>query len=293
MKGWVYVISNKGKTGMVKVGYSLKDPALRAKELNSTADPYPHVVDYECLTHDPLVVEQQVHVALASNRINSTSSGVGTEWFQVTSQVAANTIKEMAQDKFIDETFHKLDRERVLAERKKREKETIRREEEIIRFEKERKDQDERLRRETIVKEKKANKEKIIKEEQFQSSVIKAKNIVSNERKLCLKHMPNGNYIKYAIYFVLSTAAALIFPSFASNKGGNDPMSVIIAIIFIGIVAWSSAAYMRKNFKAEQADVFYGDRTVNEVANLLFHSKDYRPYLNKIRSKVGAPSIQD
>jgi len=37
MKGWVYVISNKAMSGLVKVGYSTKDPELRAAELSHTA----------------------------------------------------------------------------------------------------------------------------------------------------------------------------------------------------------------------------------------------------------------
>ena len=59
MKGWVYVLSNKGKPGLVKVGYSSKDPDARAAELNSTADPHPHIVDYEVLVDDPYRHEQQ------------------------------------------------------------------------------------------------------------------------------------------------------------------------------------------------------------------------------------------
>jgi hypothetical protein len=47
MKGWVYVITNLAMPGLVKVGYSRKDPELRAAELNSTGTPHPFVVEYE------------------------------------------------------------------------------------------------------------------------------------------------------------------------------------------------------------------------------------------------------
>lgn len=34
MRGWVYVISNPTIPGLVKIGFSTKDPLLRAEELN-------------------------------------------------------------------------------------------------------------------------------------------------------------------------------------------------------------------------------------------------------------------
>ena len=46
MKGWVYVISNKAMPGIIKVGYSNKDPKERAAELGTGA-PHPYKVEYE------------------------------------------------------------------------------------------------------------------------------------------------------------------------------------------------------------------------------------------------------
>ena len=66
MNGWVYVISNKAMLGLVKVGYTTKDPELRADELNHTGSPYPYIVEYEVLIEDPYQVEQRVHRRLAS-----------------------------------------------------------------------------------------------------------------------------------------------------------------------------------------------------------------------------------
>ncbi|KFC76184.1 GIY-YIG nuclease family protein [Massilia sp. LC238] len=45
MKGWVYVITNKAIPDLVKVGYSRKDPELRAAELNNTGAPHPYMVE--------------------------------------------------------------------------------------------------------------------------------------------------------------------------------------------------------------------------------------------------------
>ncbi|HPA47526.1 MAG TPA: GIY-YIG nuclease family protein [bacterium] len=47
MKGWVYIIANKAMPGLVKVGYSMKDPELRAAELNNTGSPHPYVLETE------------------------------------------------------------------------------------------------------------------------------------------------------------------------------------------------------------------------------------------------------
>ena len=64
MKGYVYIISNRSMPGIYKVGYTLKDPELRAKELESTGVPHPFVVDYEILVDDPYTLEQKIHKSL-------------------------------------------------------------------------------------------------------------------------------------------------------------------------------------------------------------------------------------
>lgn len=46
MKGYVYIISNQAMPGIFKIGFTLKDPELRAKELDSTGVPYPFIVEY-------------------------------------------------------------------------------------------------------------------------------------------------------------------------------------------------------------------------------------------------------
>lgn len=61
-------------TYLLKVGYSLKDPAIRAKELENTGTPTKYIVRYEALVFAPRAVEQQVHRNLAE-------FNVGKEWF--------------------------------------------------------------------------------------------------------------------------------------------------------------------------------------------------------------------
>lgn len=39
MKGWVYIIVSESMPNLLKVGYSTKDPDIRAKELENTGNP--------------------------------------------------------------------------------------------------------------------------------------------------------------------------------------------------------------------------------------------------------------
>lgn len=63
IRGYVYVLTNEGLPGLVKVGFSLKDPSLRATELSTTGVPHPYVVEYDVLVLNPIEVEQSVHRA--------------------------------------------------------------------------------------------------------------------------------------------------------------------------------------------------------------------------------------
>ena len=75
IRGWVYVISNKAMPNLLKVGYSRKDPQLRAKELDHTGSPHPYIVEYDVLVIDPYIVEQRVHTELGFR-------AEGKEWFR-------------------------------------------------------------------------------------------------------------------------------------------------------------------------------------------------------------------
>lgn len=88
MHGWVYVISNKSMPGLVKVGYSMKTPDLRASELNHTGSPHPYVVDYSLLVDEPRNVEQTVHRHLADQL-------EGKEWFRCSVETAVAAIKNI------------------------------------------------------------------------------------------------------------------------------------------------------------------------------------------------------
>jgi len=121
MKGWVYVISEKGKPGLVKVGYTTKDPELRARELDGTASPHPHIVDYEVLVEDPYQLEQKSHKALSDKH-------EGKEWFRTTTENAVYVIRLNAGDSIITEDFKRADKEAVLKKQKYEQQERTKKE---------------------------------------------------------------------------------------------------------------------------------------------------------------------
>jgi hypothetical protein len=65
IRGWVYVLTNRAMPGLVKIGYSTKDPALRARELEGTGQPLPFMLVFDVVVFDPRDVEQEVHRLLA------------------------------------------------------------------------------------------------------------------------------------------------------------------------------------------------------------------------------------
>ena len=68
MRGWVYVIATKSMPDLLKVGFSLKDPNLRAGELGRTGLPHPYEVLYEVMVSQPRDVEQRAHQKLKGQR---------------------------------------------------------------------------------------------------------------------------------------------------------------------------------------------------------------------------------
>jgi hypothetical protein len=98
LRGWIYVISNKAMPGLIKVGYSTKDPKLRAEELNHTGSPHPYKVEYEMLIEEPFQIEQKIHKALQQNH-------EGKEWFRCSINEAVTAIKRLAASSIIYENL--------------------------------------------------------------------------------------------------------------------------------------------------------------------------------------------
>jgi hypothetical protein len=91
VRGWVYIITNSAMPGLVKVGFSMKDPAVRAKELGGTGVPFPYVVEYDALVHAPRGTERKIHETLAHKR-------AAKEWFRCTVEEALSAIRAALPD---------------------------------------------------------------------------------------------------------------------------------------------------------------------------------------------------
>ncbi len=104
IRGWVYVLTNKAMPGIVKVGFSLKDPELRAAELGNTSVPHPFVVEYEMLVHGPENVERLVHSKLRGKHD-------GKEFFRCALSETIAMIRLVAGDAMIQENVRTQDQQ--------------------------------------------------------------------------------------------------------------------------------------------------------------------------------------
>jgi hypothetical protein len=98
MKGWVYIITNKAMPNLVKVGYSTKDPEMRANELYSTGVPHRYTVEYDALVNEPYEIEQKVHKLLKDYIENK-------EWFRCEIVKAVAAIRQTAGNDIIHESI--------------------------------------------------------------------------------------------------------------------------------------------------------------------------------------------
>ncbi len=101
IRGWVYIIVNKAIKDLIKIGYSSKDPSLRASDFAGTGVPHKYKVVYDALVDDPYKIEQLVHSDL--KRFNEDK-----EWFNCSVQqgiasIRRNSIKIHLET--IDEEF--------------------------------------------------------------------------------------------------------------------------------------------------------------------------------------------
>jgi hypothetical protein len=98
VRGWVYVISNEAMPGLLKVGFSTKDPHLRARELGNSGSPQPYVVKYDVLIRAPRALEQKIH-KLLKDKNN------GKEWFHCSLKEAIEAIRQSAGTECLAESL--------------------------------------------------------------------------------------------------------------------------------------------------------------------------------------------
>lgn len=89
MPSWVYILTNKGAPGLLKIGFTDRAPELRAQELGATGLPFPYVVAYALQVFNGRAVERQVHASLRKHH-------VGKEWFSCTLAFARHIIDDVA-----------------------------------------------------------------------------------------------------------------------------------------------------------------------------------------------------
>ena len=87
-RGWIYVLTNKAMPGLVKIGFSTKDPIFRVEELSGTGLPFAFDLEYDALVNEPRDVEQKVHKRLAEQR-------EAKEFFRTDVPRAVATIREI------------------------------------------------------------------------------------------------------------------------------------------------------------------------------------------------------
>lgn len=91
-KGWVYVISNAGMPGLVKVGVTKRTPEIRAQDMATSSNlPFDFEVKFKIYTYDPWLVESRAHSVLKER-----GRHFKKEWFSCTDVEAAKVIKIFA-----------------------------------------------------------------------------------------------------------------------------------------------------------------------------------------------------
>lgn len=101
LRGWVYVITNKSLPGLVKIGFSSKDPSLRARQFDEAALPHPYEVVYDILVANPFQMEQTIHRYLKSAGLHEKK-----EWFRCSESEAIDVIRRIADNKHITEKIN-------------------------------------------------------------------------------------------------------------------------------------------------------------------------------------------
>jgi hypothetical protein len=91
-KGYVYILVNPAFTGFVKIGKTIKDPEIRAKELScGTGIPAPFSVVWDILVDNCDEVERLIHRELSSYRARN-----DREFFSLSPKQAISAVRKLA-----------------------------------------------------------------------------------------------------------------------------------------------------------------------------------------------------
>jgi hypothetical protein len=101
-KGFIYILSNPSFK-FLKIGFTLRDPAIRITELNTTGVPTPFEIIYEALVLNPEILEGKIHQELSEYRIND-----NREFFQVHKETAYNLVKQVFVKNNIEVLYERI-----------------------------------------------------------------------------------------------------------------------------------------------------------------------------------------
>jgi hypothetical protein len=71
--GYIYILSNSGMPGLLKIGRTERMPEVRAKELQTTGVPHPFQLEFTVLVPDCYAAERQVHQLLEQQGVRATA----------------------------------------------------------------------------------------------------------------------------------------------------------------------------------------------------------------------------
>lgn len=92
INGHIYIATNAGLAGLVKIGFTTQAPAQRIAQF-STGAPHPFELAYSAPVTNPRRIEQAVHAHLAPKRVNR-----GREFFAVTVEEAKQVIRGISEE---------------------------------------------------------------------------------------------------------------------------------------------------------------------------------------------------
>jgi hypothetical protein len=90
MKGYIYAMKNPALPGLLKIGFSMKDPEIRRRELSGTALPSDFEIRYEALIDSPFQIEQKIHAHLINYRVRE-----NREFFEISEIEALLEIRKV------------------------------------------------------------------------------------------------------------------------------------------------------------------------------------------------------
>ena len=241
--------------GLVKIGYSMKDPDLRAGELDHSGTPHPYVVEYDVLVEEPREIEQKAHSNLKHIR-------EGKEWFRCSPEEAVVAIQTVVGNNALIQNFKRADREQAEVIKRQRESEerSKREQAETIKRQRENEERAKRERDEVIIQQREEEE--------------RAKQFAEEEREsheIMYKLKRQGIYEKYEIKL------KSVLP--------KTRLWIYFMVIFIIFGMIFTTAYKDNIILGVSADSFTIITLIVLLCFLLFSFVDYLLFISSFFSK--------